>query len=275
MIIAVVFAMVAALFVAPKAAYADEVNTVEYDKQAIIDATPTEAVISFPVVHESVYGNEIEWDVEEADKDIISYDEDAHWMVVNRLENENQSATVYLYINKQLAHTFEIKVPKGITFVPTYEIKYDYEVGDSAPTSYELGQASFDLPKPEKEGYTFGGWYTADENNTFDRVLVGSMEDLDLKAKWTVNQYTISFETGIDTILDSITKNFDAEIQAPAALERTGYEFKGWDLDGDNVVDTFPTNMPAYDITAKAVWEIKQFSITFDSDGGSVYSNTV
>ena len=125
MIFAVVFAMVAALFVSPKAAYAEDAETVEYDLQAIIDATPSEAVISFPVVHESVYGNEIDWAVEEADKDIISYDEDAHWMVVNRLENADQYATVYLYINEQLAHTFEIKVPKGITFIPTYEIKYD------------------------------------------------------------------------------------------------------------------------------------------------------
>ena len=120
----VVCAMVAALFVSPKAAYAEDAETVEYDLQAIIDATPSEAVISFPVVHESVYGNEIDWDVQ-ADQDVLSYDRDAHWVVVNRpTEGEDQIVDLYLKLNgileKYVKYGFKENVINTLIIVIRY-----------------------------------------------------------------------------------------------------------------------------------------------------------
>ena len=57
-------------------------TTVENDLEAI--TVPSRALVSFPVTYKSVYGNDIDWSVQEGKENIIQYDEEAHWMVVNR-----------------------------------------------------------------------------------------------------------------------------------------------------------------------------------------------
>ena len=59
-----------------------------------------------------------------------------------------------------------------------------------------------------------------------------------------------------------ITKDYGTEITAPDNPTRKGYTFKGWDKE-------IPETMPAENITVKAQWEINQYTITFDTNGGS------
>ena len=55
---------------------------------------------------------------------------------------------------------------------------------------------------------------------------------------------------------------------------RTGYTFKGWDLDGNGTADYQPGGSIAVarDITFTAVWEAKSYSITFEKKEGETYS---
>ncbi len=114
---------------------------------------------------------------------------------------------------------------------------------------------------PTKVGYTFTGWYTdsaCTQPWNFDDWMT---EEFTLYAGWTVNQYTITIkrENGEADII--IKQDFGTAVTAPN-LTRTGYTFDGWDK-------TFPTTMPAEDITITARWKINQYTITFDTDGGS------
>ena len=114
---------------------------------------------------------------------------------------------------------------------------------------------------PTKPGYTFTGWYTDSAFTqawNFDDWVTG---ELRLYAGWTVNQYTITIkpENGeADTI---ITQDFGTAVTAPN-LTKTGYTFMGWDK-------TFPTTMPAENVTITAQWKINQYTITFDTADGS------
>ena len=100
---------------------------------------------------------------------------------------------------------------------------------------------------PTKVGYTFTGWYTDSAFTqawNFDDWVTG---ELRLYAGWTVNQYTITIkpENGeADTI---IRQDFGTAVTAPN-LTKTGYTFMGWDK-------TFPTTMPAENITVTARWK--------------------
>jgi uncharacterized repeat protein (TIGR02543 family) len=87
-------------------------------------------------------------------------------------------------------------------------------------------------------------------------------ENVTITAKWTINQYTITFDTDGGSGIDPITADYGTEVTAPADPTKTGYTFAGWDPE-------IPTTMPAENVTITAKWTINQYTITFDTDGGS------
>ena len=122
-------------------------------------------------------------------------------------------------------------------------ITQDYETAITAPDN------------PTRKGYTFKGW---------DKEIPETMpaENITVKAQWKINQYTIAFDTNGGSEISPITQDYGMEITAPANPTRKGYTFKGWDKE-------IPETMPAENITVKAQWEINQYTITFDTNGGS------
>ena len=110
-------------------------------------------------------------------------------------------------------------------------------------------------PTLTREGYTFKGW---------DKEIPETMpaDNITVKAQWEINQYTIAFDTNGGSEITPITQDYGTEITAPDNPTRKGYTFKGWDKE-------IPETMPAENITVKAQWEINQYTITFDTNGGS------
>jgi len=110
-------------------------------------------------------------------------------------------------------------------------------------------------PTLTREGYTFKGW---------DKEIPKTMpaENITVKAQWEINQYTIAFDTNGGSEIAPITQDYGTEITAPDNPTRKGYTFKGWDKE-------IPETMPAENMTVKAQWEINQYTITFDTNGGS------
>ena len=110
-------------------------------------------------------------------------------------------------------------------------------------------------------GYTFGGWNKAD-GTAWDYASDKVTDNITLYAKWTANTYTITFDTAGGSEIAPITQDYGTVITAPEAPTREGYTFIGWDKE-------IPTTMPAENMTVTAQWEINQYTITFDTNGGS------
>ena len=110
-------------------------------------------------------------------------------------------------------------------------------------------------------GYTFGGWNKAD-GTAWDYASDKVTDNITLYAKWTANTYTITFDTAGGSEIAPITQDYGTVITAPEAPTREGYTFIGWDRD-------IPEIMPAENMTVTAQWEINQYTITFDTNGGS------
>ena len=131
---------------------------------------------------------------------------------------------------------------------------YTYGVGATLPAADDMTYT----------GHTFKGWYD-NENLTGSPVTaIGGAEtgDKEYWAKWEINQYTITFDTNGGSEIAPITQDYGTEITAPDNPTRKGYTFKGWDKE-------IPETMPAENITVKAQWEINQYTIAFDTNGGS------
>ena len=109
-------------------------------------------------------------------------------------------------------------------------------------------------------GYTFGGWNKAD-GTAWDYASDKVTDNITLYAKWAANTYTITFDTAGGSEIAPITQDYGTQITAPI-LTREGYQFNGWDK-------TFPTTMPAENMIITAKWKVNQYTITFDTAGGS------
>ena len=110
-------------------------------------------------------------------------------------------------------------------------------------------------------GCTFGGWNKAD-GTAWDYASDKVTDNITLYAKWAANTYTITFDTAGGSEIAPITQDYGTVITAPEAPTREGYTFIGWDK-------AIPTTVPAENMTVTAQWEINQYTITFDTAGGS------
>ena len=144
--------------------------------------------------------------------------------------------------------------------VNQYTITFDTDGGsDIAPITQDYGTAVTAPADPTRTGYTFAGWIP-------EIPATMPAENLTVKAQWTVNTYTITFDTDGGSAIDPITQDYGTTITAPADPTRTGYTFAGW-------TPEIPATMPAENLTVKAKWTVNQYTITYDLDGGTAEGN--
>src|SRR5690554_2137783 len=104
--------------------------------------------------------------------------------------------------NLNTPYTFTTMPAEDITLyakwnIITYSINYELDGGDnhvSNPSSYTVETNTITLSEPSKEGYTFSGWYS-DEQYTVEvlEITQGSIGDITLYAKWSINNYTVNY----------------------------------------------------------------------------------
>ena len=73
---------------------------------------------------------------------------------------------------------------------------------------------------------------------------------------------TVTYKDGSGEYAKQIVQAGETAITAPADPTREGYTFISWDK-------AIPATMPAENMTLTALWRINQYTITFDTDGGS------
>ncbi len=131
--------------------------------------------------------------------------------------------------------------------VNQYTISFD-TLGGSAVSSITLDYGTeVNAPSdPTKTGYTFAGWEGLPE--------IMPAEDIIVTAKWTINSYTVTFDSNGGEAVAPITQEFGSSITAPAAT-REGYTFLGW--------SGLPETVPAENITATAQWQANTYTVTF------------
>ena len=131
--------------------------------------------------------------------------------------------------------------------------------GTYATQIVQAGEKAIEPDVPSRQGYQFTDWYLDDTKYDFNTAVTGNMT---LTAQWRINQYTITFDTDGGSAIAPITQDYGTAITAPAAPTKTGYTFAGWDR-------AIPATMSAENMTIKAKWTVNQYTISFDTDGGS------
>ena len=126
------------------------------------------------------------------------------------------------------------------------------------------GPAALTLNAFTNAGFTFAGWGTAPGGPVVyaDEALYDFNADIVLYAQWTANQYTITFDSAGGSPVAPITQAYGTPVTAPANPTRAGYTFAGWN-------PAIPATMPLGGAALTAQWTVNQYTIIFDSAGGS------
>lgn len=133
---------------------------------------------------------------------------------------------------------------------------------------------------PAKNGLTFAGWY---DNKYLQGVPVTETEkdvseDLTYYAKYTDNEYTITYVTNGGNFTGGHPTSYKhgQVVKLPTNIEREGYNFLGWYTSPS--FTTKVTEIPAdaaENKTYYANWEYRTYNITYDLNGGTMHGSSI
>ena len=150
-----------------------------------------------------------------------------------------------------------------------YSITYVLNGGENGlnPDVYTV-ESAFDFAEATKTGYTFVAWYTLPDFTSapVSSIVAGTFGNMTLYANYSINSYTISFDSAGGSEITSITQEYDTAVSAPPAPTRNGYGFNGW-LTEEGEAFVFD-RIPAYDVALTADWELIEYTITYNLNGG-------
>lgn len=180
----------------------------------------------------------------------------------------------------------------------TYTVTLDRQGGSSGTTSVTAtyGSSMPEMTRPQRVGYTFGGYYTTKVPSQGVQYYTSSgasarawnlAQDKTLYAYWTANTYTVNLDqqsgSGGTT---SVTATYGQALPAPINLPtRANYTFGGYytGVNGSGTQFyaangyTWSTRLwtTAANSTLYARWTAKSYAVTFDKQGGSGGTNSV
>lgn len=184
---------------------------------------------------------------------------------------------------------FSTKITKNIKLTAkwkedtsvTYTIKFDSNGGNKIDSIEVKSGKITSLPIPEREGYTFVGWFNGTkEIENGDTIS----KDITLKAKWkkladaSKKEFIVTFDTDGGSKVSKQTISENGKVKKTANPTKNGYTFISWTLNSK----TYNFNQKVTsNITLKATWkknateviEEKEYIISFDTDGGSAVNS--
>lgn len=119
-----------------------------------------------------------------------------------------------------------------------YTVQFVSEHGSFEDQTIEHGKPidTDKLTIPEVEGYTFDGWYADAAHTTEFNFSTPITSDTKVYAKWTANDYEVSFITEHGKTPTSQNVPYNKTATNPGKLTAEGYTFIGWYTD-----DTYDT----------------------------------
>ena len=162
-----------------------------------------------------------------------------------------------------------------------YTISYNSDGGSEAPDAFtkQIGESFTVGSAVFKPGYNFAGWWNGSSLVGADAVVVTGSSNISYTAQWIAKVYRITFDWngGSGTAVDDVLYTFGTSaITLPLVGDRIkdGFTFAGW--------SQTPTGsllgarlIPTQSRTLFAIWNVGNFTITYDAGRGTVTNSIV
>ncbi|MBB6462792.1 leucine-rich repeat protein [Flammeovirga kamogawensis] len=139
-----------------------------------------------------------------------------------------------------------------------YEITYHNGTEQNNPLFYTI-EEEITLTAADSLGYTFAGWFTdAELTQPITSLPKGSTGNLSVYAKWTLQEFTISYN-GVDDSYTGVTSfTINDENITLVGVDKENYTFEGWfttsDFQENSKIEVIETALPQdYTLYAKLI----------------------
>lgn len=157
-----------------------------------------------------------------------------------------------------------------------YTVTFNSQGGSSVGSqSVAYGAQATEPTAPTLAGNTFLGWFTASSGGSLWNFSTGTVTgDMTLYAHWSLNDYTVAFDSQGGTSVGSQTVTYGGTATEPADPTRTGFTFDGWfTAASGGSLWNFTTGTISGNQTLYAQWTAIGYTVTFDSQGGTLVSS--
>ena len=151
-----------------------------------------------------------------------------------------------------------------------YTVQFVSDYGSFADKPIEYG-GTIDPDKltiPDVNGYTFGGWYADEAHETKFDFTQPIKSNTTVYAKWTANDYEVSFITEHGDAPASQNVKYNNPATNPGELSAEGYTFIGWYTDDTYDTEFDFTKPITSNTTVYAKWTAKDYEVSFITEHG-------
>ncbi len=192
---------------------------------------------------------------------------------VQHIDHEQSATAPIVPDRKHYKHTgFDrsfTNVRNDITVKALYE-GLDYELVFNTNGGNNINKQIIKYPNlptkpnnPTRDTYNFDGWYISlsfGKEFNFDEPLIG---DTTIYAKWNATIYIVTFLDNFGNVISQKSVEHGKTVNAPIDVNKEHYNFIGWDNALTNITKSQTIN---------AIYEGKDYVLTFDTGGGSLIS---
>ena len=174
-------------------------------------------------------------------------------------------------------YEFSTKITEDINLYAVYEINkytvtYINEGTEYHKETAEYGSVVTSIQDPIKEGYTFTGWYTKDNEKVSYPITV--TENITLYSKYEINSYKVSYYNEGKKYIEDQKINYGENALKPNTNpSKIGYTFKYWSIKENGEEYEFSTKITE-DINLYAVYEINKYTVTYINEGTEYHKET-
>ncbi|MBS4174270.1 InlB B-repeat-containing protein [Bacillus sp. FJAT-49736] len=188
----------------------------------------------------------------------------------------------YTDINFLSAYDFNQEVTSNLNLVAkwkinNYTVTFDSNGGSTVTNKIAEYNTKISAPEvPTRTGYSFVNWF---KDREFTQVWKFNTDkvtnDTTLYAKWEKQSYTVHFDTNGGSNVTDETVEYHEKATKPTDPVKEGYTFDGWytDINFLSVYDFNQEVTSTLNLVAK--WKINNYTVTFDSNGGSTVTNKI
>ena len=153
-----------------------------------------------------------------------------------------------------------------------YTVTYINDGEEYHKETLEYGSVVTEIQDPTKEGYTFTGWYTKDNEKVSYPITI--TKNITLYSKYEINSYKVSYYNEGKKYIEDQKINYGENALKPNTNpSKIGYTFKYWSLKENGEEYEFSTKITK-DITLYAVYEINKYTLTYINEGIEYHKET-